>query len=122
MVEMGSLAGVPIEPTEQTKLLDACVSQPGVVGGGVPGGKRVFAATVRRHSHDLFSAAGGYDAIWLLVLDPPTSQAPLEGIQKVWSSYTELDVSPLSAVESLAKGIRLESFDDVKGLQTAISV
>lgn len=35
---MGTLAGVPIEPPEQTKLLDACVSQAGVIGGGVPGG------------------------------------------------------------------------------------
>lgn len=35
---MGALAGVPIEPPEQTKLLNACVSQAGVIGGGVPGG------------------------------------------------------------------------------------
>ncbi len=38
MREMGSRADVPIEPEGQTKLLDACVSQAGVVGGGVPGG------------------------------------------------------------------------------------
>lgn len=38
MREMGTLAGVPIEPPEQTRLLDACVSQAGVIGGGVPGG------------------------------------------------------------------------------------
>lgn len=38
MREMGSLSGVPIEPPEQTKLLDACVSGAGVIGGGVPGG------------------------------------------------------------------------------------
>jgi phosphomevalonate kinase len=38
MKEMGDLAGVPIEPEEQTKLLDTCVSQAGVIGGGVPGG------------------------------------------------------------------------------------
>ena len=39
MREMGTLSGVPIEPPEQTELLDACISQPGVVGGGVPGGE-----------------------------------------------------------------------------------
>lgn len=38
MRKMGALAGVPIEPPEQTKLLNACVSQAGVIGGGVPGG------------------------------------------------------------------------------------
>lgn len=38
MREMGSLSGVPIEPPEQTKLLDTCVSGAGVIGGGVPGG------------------------------------------------------------------------------------
>jgi phosphomevalonate kinase len=39
MREMGDLSEVPIEPKEQTALLDACVSQAGVIGGGVPGGK-----------------------------------------------------------------------------------
>lgn len=39
MREMGRLSGVPIEPVEQTKLLDTCVSLAGVIGGGVPGGK-----------------------------------------------------------------------------------
>lgn len=36
---MGRLAGVPIEPPEQTALLDACITQAGVIAGGVPGGK-----------------------------------------------------------------------------------
>ena len=39
MREMSALAGVPIEPPEQTELLNACVSVAGVVGGGVPGGE-----------------------------------------------------------------------------------
>jgi phosphomevalonate kinase len=38
MREMGELSGVPIEPVEQTDLLDACVSLAGIIGGGVPGG------------------------------------------------------------------------------------
>ena len=42
MKEMGNLSGVPIEPDEQTKLLDTCVSQAGVIGGGVPGGMFFF--------------------------------------------------------------------------------
>jgi phosphomevalonate kinase len=43
MREMGTLSGVPIEPIEQTQLLDLCVSQPGVIGGGVPGGRSLVA-------------------------------------------------------------------------------
>ena len=39
MREMGTLSGVPIEPEEQTRLLDTCTALPGVIGGGVPGGE-----------------------------------------------------------------------------------
>lgn len=39
MREMSAAAGVPIEPPEQTELLNACTSGAGVIGGGVPGGK-----------------------------------------------------------------------------------
>lgn len=104
MREMGTLAGVPIEPEEQTKLLDACVSQAGVIGGGVPG-------------------AGGYDAIWLLVCDPEDctpDQHPWERIEHTWSIYKPLVVSPLSSTESTAKGIRIENIDHVQGLKNAI--
>ena len=38
---MGDLAGVPIEPKEQTALLDGCIAIPGVICGGVPGGKSI---------------------------------------------------------------------------------
>ncbi|KAJ7084399.1 phosphomevalonate kinase [Mycena belliarum] len=105
MREMGTLSGVPIEPVEQTKLLDLCIAQPGVIGGGVPG-------------------AGGYDALWLLVCDPvdsPSSQqCPVKIIERVWSTYKELDVSPLSAVESMAGGARIEQFDAIPGLKNAV--
>ncbi|KIK67414.1 hypothetical protein GYMLUDRAFT_55186 [Collybiopsis luxurians FD-317 M1] len=106
MREMGQLAGVPIEPPEQTQLLDVCCSQAGVIGGGVPG-------------------AGGYDAIWLLVCEPQECQPdrwPRERIEHVWSTYDKLDVSPLSAEESMAKGARLESIDDIKGLRQATQI
>lgn len=39
MREMGEASGVPIEPPEQTKLLDAVSALPGVIGAGVPGGE-----------------------------------------------------------------------------------
>ncbi|KAJ3570366.1 hypothetical protein NP233_g4457 [Leucocoprinus birnbaumii] len=106
MRQMGVLAGVPIEPPEQTKLLDTCVSQAGIIGGGVPG-------------------AGGYDAIWLLVCDPvdcSPDQRPTERIEHVWSNYKELNVSPLSASESTARGSRLEKLEDVLGLKDAVAI
>ncbi|KAK7057180.1 Phosphomevalonate kinase [Favolaschia claudopus] len=106
MREMGTLSDVPIEPSEQTQLLDLCISQPGVIGGGVPG-------------------AGGYDALWLLVCDPTAdispNQRPVEIVENVWNIYKELDVSPLSAVESLAKGARVEDLDSIPGLRNAIA-
>jgi len=107
MRKMGELSGVPIEPKEQTALLDACVSQAGVIGGGVPG-------------------AGGYDAIWLLVCDPveeqSTEQKPLERIEHVWGTYTLLDVSPLSSVESVEKGARIEHMEEILGLRDMVQV
>lgn len=105
MRKMGELAVVPIEPPEQTVLLDACVSIAGVIGGGVPG-------------------AGGYDAIWLLVCDPPNcppAELPSARVERVWSTYKGLDVSPLLAAESAAKGVRVERLDDVKGLREAVA-
>lgn len=48
--QMGEQSGVPIEPPQQTKLLNHCSELEGVVGGVVPG-------------------AGGFDAIVLLVED-----------------------------------------------------
>ncbi|KAK0504604.1 phosphomevalonate kinase [Armillaria luteobubalina] len=103
MREMGTLADVPIEPEGQTRLLDACIAQAGVIGGGVPG-------------------AGGYDAVWLLVLDPvdpSPDQPPRVRVEHVWETYSS--VSPLSAVESLAKGTRVEVLEHIKGLKEAIS-
>ena len=35
---MGDNAGVPIEPKEQTKLLDSTMELPGVISAAVPGG------------------------------------------------------------------------------------
>ncbi len=72
-----------------------------------------------------FLKAGGYDAIWLLVCDPvdcSPDQRPTERIEHVWSNYRDLDVSPLSASESIAGGSRLEKLEDVPGLQDAVLV
>ncbi|KIY30736.1 phosphomevalonate kinase [Cryptococcus gattii E566] len=95
--EMSDLSGVPIEPKEQTRLLDACGQIKGVVGGGVPG-------------------AGGYDALYLLTIDYPT---PLAGVDQLWADWTEMDVCPLSAKQSDG-GIRQEEVAEVKGLENAL--
>ncbi|KIJ39909.1 hypothetical protein M422DRAFT_257232 [Sphaerobolus stellatus SS14] len=101
---MGSAADVPIEPPEQTRLLDACLRNSGVICGGVPG-------------------AGGYDAIWLLVLETQSStdQSPIDSLQELWSTWTELSVSPLTAVESRGGGVRLEQLDVVPGLEAVLN-
>lgn len=114
---MGALSEVPIEPTEQTELLDASMELPGVIGGGVPGGEcntYAFESYLNQSSQ-----AGGYDAVWLLVFVHPDityEEGPLSHIERLWMSWKKLNVSPLSATESHAKGLRLEQSEDVPGL------
>lgn len=65
--------------------------------------------------------AGGYDAIWLLVFEPGVEgTSPLQRVEKVWSTYTALDVSPLSSEESVAKGARVERLEEIPGLRDFI--
>ncbi|OAX42265.1 phosphomevalonate kinase [Rhizopogon vinicolor AM-OR11-026] len=101
MRRMGDLAGVEIEPEKQTHLLDQSIAQAGVIGGGVPG-------------------AGGYDAIWLLICSPPDLTEPLHGVESVWSTFDESNVTPLLAQESVAKGARVVQLDEIPGLREAI--
>ena len=120
---MGEEAGVPIEPPEQTELLNNCIKETGVIGGGVPGGKCDF-VKMRCYTHDPPYLAGGYDAIWVLVLDPPggpDAEKPLHRVEQVWAHWKALDVSPLSATESFEKGIRLEKLEDIPGLKEVFS-
>ncbi|GAA5825099.1 hypothetical protein JCM11251_006098 [Rhodosporidiobolus azoricus] len=111
---MGEQSGVPIEPPEQTQLLDACSAIPGVVGAGVPG-------------------AGGYDAIWVLCLAPPTfsssssSPSPASEVEALLRSYTGMSVRPLSTnawvkggtFEGEA-GLLREKVEGVDGLREAM--
>jgi phosphomevalonate kinase len=48
---MSTASGVPIEPPEQTRLLDACVAREGVIGGGVPGGELGLAQCAKLTNH-----------------------------------------------------------------------
>ncbi|KAJ9648101.1 phosphomevalonate kinase [Coniosporium apollinis] len=63
--EMSKCSGVPVEPESQTRLLDACSSVPGVVGGVVPG-------------------AGGFDAVALLIEDKEEVISELSGLLERW--------------------------------------
>ncbi|KAH7094201.1 phosphomevalonate kinase [Auriculariales sp. MPI-PUGE-AT-0066] len=100
MRDMSTGADVPIEPPEQTQLLDACAALQGVVGGGVPG-------------------AGGYDAIWVMVVDGGDAA---QSVEKLWLGWTEVDVSPLltDAGAGDDQGARIESLDAVPGLSAVL--
>ncbi len=50
MKRMGEAAGVPIEPDEQTRLLDLCTKVEGVIGGGVPGGESLSSSALELNS------------------------------------------------------------------------
>lgn len=70
--DMGVAAGVKIEPTELTGLLDDTAALPGVFAVGCPG-------------------AGGYDAVFALVLGDECATA----VEKFWEAYTAMSVCPL---------------------------
>ena len=77
---------------------------------------------ISKFSHICFPfliTAGGYDAVWLLVLDPrdcPHAELPSTRVEHVWSRWTKLKVTPLLAVESTASGAQVEDIDRVPGL------
>lgn len=107
MKALGEGPGVPVEPDEQTRLLDACVQIKGVLGGGVPG-------------------AGGYDACHLLVLQDPSQADPsapspvMKEVQQLWSTWKELRVSPLDCGADQGGLKWYGSVGDVEGLLEAI--
>lgn len=96
--DMSMASGVPIEPEEQTELLNAVTrGVKGVTGGVVPG-------------------AGGYDAIVLLVQDDEETKTELEAFLKKWSEEKKGNVKLLTAKGEL-EGARVEdvaSYGDIK--------
>ena len=87
--EMGTRSGVPIEPPEQTELLDAVTKGvQGVAGGVVPG-------------------AGGYDAIVLLVKDDRETLGEIERFLAKWSKEKGSNVKLLGTKGEL-EGARVE--------------
>ncbi|OLL25499.1 Phosphomevalonate kinase, partial [Neolecta irregularis DAH-3] len=82
---IGELSGTPIEPPEQTSLLDVCGQINGVLGCGVPG-------------------AGGLDAIFAVILEETTAENELHTL---WNDWKDTNVSPLTA-EGISTGIKSE--------------
>ena len=111
--KMSVQSDVPIEPQEQTRLLDACMSVPGVVMAGVPGGE--FLHIARRRLTCL--AAGGYDAIFCIVL----SERAKVGVRKLWAEWTELSVGPLLARADVSQGAMEVDINAIPGLKQALS-
>lgn len=72
-------------------------------------------------------AAGGYDAIWVLVLAPSTDSKPEEEVEKLLQGWTEMSVRPLSTnawvhggQEEVERGLVREVLEEVEGLQAAV--
>ena len=93
--EMSRLSDVPIEPEEQSRLLDACSQVEGVIGGVVPG-------------------AGGYDAIALLMEDSKEAVQRLKQCLSEWNQKNAGKEGSIAGKVSLLRvrednqGIRVE--------------
>ncbi|CAI6009120.1 unnamed protein product [Closterium sp. NIES-65] len=83
---MGSAAATPIEPPQQTALLDATMQQPGVVMAGVPG-------------------AGGFDSVFAVVVGEEAARR-LDGM---WAGMGVMQMG----VRSGAEGMRWEEVEGV---------
>ncbi|KAI9482310.1 phosphomevalonate kinase [Coemansia sp. RSA 989] len=94
--ELGEHAQVPIEPPKQTRLLDACMTVPGVCMAAVPG-------------------AGGYDAIFCMVLSPEAGDA----VERLWSKWTEMSVGPLLAKQA-SGGVSILNHDCYPNLKALL--
>jgi len=82
---MGEQANVPLEPECQTQLADATLAVDGVLACGVPG-------------------AGGYDAIFAIVLSPSVAKE----VDGLWTKWEKMIVLPLILKED-ARGVTLET-------------
>jgi phosphomevalonate kinase len=86
MKKMGELAGVDIEPDQQTELLDKCQELSGVLIAGVPG-------------------AGGFDAIFCITI----GEQSRENVLRYWETL-DGDCIPLLASNETT-GVRIESYN-----------
>jgi phosphomevalonate kinase len=128
MKKMGEASGVPIEPDEQTRLIDACLEIPGVIGGGVPGGKLKSTSIVTVTDLWVSRTAGGYDAIYLLIAEPEectlrssSDNSTIAQVEKLWQDWKELSVCPLAS-RADAGGLKvIEHPEEIKGLKEVVA-
>lgn len=79
-------------------------------------------------------SAGGYDAAWVLVLDPSDGASPspaIASIERLWATWTEMAVKPLSdssrvygrvaSTGASDDGLRNDVLGQVPGLEAALS-
>ncbi|CAI5495580.1 unnamed protein product [Closterium sp. Naga37s-1] len=92
---MGSAAATPIEPPQQTALLDATMQQPGVVMAGVPG-------------------AGGFDSVFAVVV----GEEAVRRLDGVWAGPVTCDKAVASPLLGLLVGLWL----DHEGVSVAVEV
>jgi phosphomevalonate kinase len=65
-----------------------------------------------------FFSAGGYDALWVLVVDDP---AAIASVEQVWLEWKEMSVCPLASRAEPSGGLRVvEDLKEVDGLEGAI--
>lgn len=81
--EVGVAAGVEVEPTALTPLLDGTAALPGVLASGCPG-------------------AGGFDAVFALVVG---NDEEIRAVEQFWETYSTLNVCPLLVREDPNGGL-----------------
>lgn len=97
--DMSRLSGVPIEPSSQTDLLDACSNVDGVLGGVVPG-------------------AGGFDAVALLVKDSEETMSKLSDVlQKYQIPSASVDAAAGEAEPSIGRVSILDVREEMEGVR-----
>ncbi|KAI9294387.1 Phosphomevalonate kinase [Neoconidiobolus thromboides FSU 785] len=87
---ISNFANVPIEPFEQTQLLNQLLKLPGSIFGGVPG-------------------AGGYDAVFIIYID--TNNQQINNLQLIMDEYNQLNldskVTPLLSNQDKNLGLNI---------------
>ncbi|CAD6886165.1 unnamed protein product [Tilletia controversa] len=123
MRELGMRAECPVEPEEMGRLIQKSVEDaPGVAGGGVPG-------------------AGGYDALYLIHVVPPSStrqqagegttdtaamataveaSPARRGVEAIWAEWSKMSVGPLLSTAGSGLGLCVLEVGEVAGVRDAL--
>ena len=104
-------------------------------GVGLSAFRRLEAVT-HADARSLAGLAGGYDAIWVLVLSPSDDSSCAspaeEGVRQLWLDWTEMSVRPLSRKARIVgsapttdarqqtSGLQVQALGDVPGLEAAV--